>query len=52
MHREDAETQSYSEAIVETGQVTLRHVPEAPCRGAALPPLTLSRRPLPCSLPE
>jgi len=52
MHREDAETQSYSEASVETGQVTLRHVPDAPCRGSALPLLTLSRRPLPCSLPE
>lgn len=52
MHREDAETQSYSEAIVGRDSVTLRHVPDAPCRGQPLPLLTLSRRLLPCPLPE
>lgn len=52
MHRDDAETQSYSEAIVDRDNVTLRHVPDAPCRGQPLPLLTLSRRPLPCPLPE
>ncbi len=52
MHRDDAETQSYSEAIVDRDTVSLRHVPDAPCRGRPLPLLTLSRRLLPCPLPE
>lgn len=52
MHREDAETQSYSEAIVGRESISLRHVPDAPCRGRPLPLLTLSRRLLPCPLPE
>lgn len=52
MHRDDAETQSYSEAIVGPRTIGLRHVPGPPCRTEALPLLTLSRRPLPCPLPE
>ncbi len=52
MHRDDAETQSYSEALVGPESAALHHVPDAPCRGGALPWLTLSRRTLPCPLPE
>jgi len=52
MHRDDAETQSYSEAIIDPDRVSLRHVPDAPCRGQPLPLLTFARRRLPCPQPE
>jgi Transport and Golgi organisation 2 len=52
MHREDAETQSFSEIRVTEDQVSYLHVPDAPCRGAALPAITLARRALPCSSPR
>lgn len=43
MHREDAETRSFSQVTVTPGAVNLLHLPDAPCRATALPPLTLSR---------
>ncbi len=43
MHRDDAETRSFSRVTVTPASVTLLHVPDAPCRAGALPPLTLSR---------
>lgn len=49
MHRDDAETRSFSEVRVSADQVTFTHIPDAPCRGTALPVLTLARRALPCS---
>lgn len=52
MHREDAETRSFSQVTVTPDRVTLLHVPDAPCRGLPLPPLTLDRRALPCPTPE
>ena len=52
MHRDDAETQSFSTVTVAAETITLVHVPDAPCRGTALPPLTLARRPLPCPAPH
>jgi hypothetical protein len=47
MHREDAETQSSSEVTVDEATVSLRHIPDAPCRGTALPSQALTRRHLP-----
>lgn len=52
MHRDDAETRSFSEVRVTDAQVTFLHVPDAPCRGAALPVLTLARRTLHCPSPS
>jgi len=52
MHRDDGETQSYSEADVGPDRIELRHVPDAPCRGEALPALILARRPHPCPVAE
>jgi len=43
MHREDAETRSFSRVTVTGKQVELLHVADAPCRGTPLPPLVLSR---------
>lgn len=48
MHRDDAETQSFSEVRVSADQVRFTHIPDAPCRGTALPPVVLARRALPC----
>ncbi len=48
MHREDAETQSFSEVRVSADQVSFTHITDAPCRGTALPVLALARRALPC----
>ncbi len=48
MHRDDAETQSYSEVRVSADQVVFFHTPDAPCRGTALPGIALRRRSLPC----
>ncbi len=52
MHRDDAETRSFSQVTVTAERVTLQHVPDAPCRGQPLPPLTLDRSALPCPIPE
>ncbi len=52
MHREDAETQSLSQVVVTGAAIRLTHVPDAPCRGAALPTLSLARRPAPCPTPN
>jgi hypothetical protein len=52
MHREEAETQSLSEVSVTAGAVRLTHIPDAPCRGTALPTLVLARRPVPCPTPH
>ena len=52
MHREDAETQSFSELRVTADQVSYLHVPDAPCRGKALPAITLARRALHCPSPR
>jgi len=52
MHREDAETQCFSQVTVGPDRVTLLHVPDAPCRGTALPPLDLLRRNAPCPAPS
>jgi hypothetical protein len=52
MHRDDAETQSFSQVTVGPDRVTLLHVPDAPCRGMLLPPLTLLRRTIPCPTPS
>jgi len=52
MHREDAETQSFSQVTVGPDRVTLLHVPDAPCRGKALPPLDLLRRSAPSPAPN
>jgi len=41
MHRDDAETQSFSRIEVTAEQIVFHHVPDAPCRGGALPPLVL-----------
>jgi len=46
MHREEAETQSFTEVAVSGGTVSLIHIPDAPCRGSALPSLSLARRPV------
>lgn len=43
MHRDDAETRSFSRVTVTPESVTLLHLPDAPCRATALPLLTLSR---------
>lgn len=51
MHREDAETQCYSQVTVSRDQVTLLHIPDAPCRGQPLPLLALERRTAPCPIP-
>jgi hypothetical protein len=51
MHREDAETQSFSQITVAADRVTLEHVPDAPCRGMPLPPLDLARRGVPYPAP-
>ncbi len=48
MHREDAETQSFSEVRVTADQVSFFHVPDAPCRSARLPTIQLPRRAAPC----
>jgi hypothetical protein len=48
MHRDDAETRSFSEVRVRADQVAFHHTPDAPCRGTALPVLALARRALPC----
>jgi Transport and Golgi organisation 2 len=47
MHRDDAETQSFSRVTVDPLAITLVHIPDAPCRGTALPPLSLDRHRLP-----
>jgi hypothetical protein len=47
MHREEAETQSFSEVTVDGDTASLRHIPDAPCRGTPLPSLALTRRQLP-----
>lgn len=52
MHRDDAETQCFSQVTVTDDRVTLLHVPDAPCRGEPLPPLSLERRALPCPATE
>lgn len=52
MHREDAETQSFSQVTVLADRITLLHVPDAPCRGMPLPPLALVRRSTPCPAPS
>jgi hypothetical protein len=52
MHRDDAETQSFSAVTVGPEEIAMAHVPDAPCRGAALPTLTLARRSLPCPAPH
>jgi hypothetical protein len=52
MHRDDAETQSFSEVHVTADLVTFLHTPDAPCRGAALPAIALARRPLHCPTPS
>jgi hypothetical protein len=52
MHREDAETQSFSLVNVEADMIRLTHTPEAPCRGTALPPLALIRRQVSCPTPH
>jgi len=45
MHRDDAETQSYSQVSVSPDEVRFRYVPDAPCRGTALPSVALARYP-------
>lgn len=45
MHREDAETQSFSRVAVGPDRIVFDHVPDAPCRSAALPPIVLERKP-------
>jgi hypothetical protein len=52
MHRDDAETQSLTQVCVSRDSVRLAHIPDAPCRGAPLPPLTLARRAIPCPTPH
>jgi hypothetical protein len=52
MHREDAETRSFSQVTVGADRITLVHVPDAPCRGTPLPPLTLLRRAARCPAPS
>lgn len=52
MHRDDAETRSFSQVTVTPDRITLLHVPDAPCRGQPLPPLTLDRRALHCPIAE
>jgi hypothetical protein len=52
MHREDAETQSFSMIAVGGDAIQLMHVPDAPCRGNPLPPLALLRRAVPCPTPR
>ncbi len=52
MHRDDGETQCFSQVTVTEDRVTLLHVPDAPCRGVPLPPLSLERRALPCPATE
>lgn len=47
MHREEAETQSFSAVTVDGATVSLQHIPDAPCRGTPLPSLALTRRHLP-----
>lgn len=51
MHRDDAETRSFSQVTVTAERVSLLHVPDAPCRGHPLPLLELARLPLPCPTP-
>ncbi len=53
MHREDAETVSFSRVEVTSQRVSLFHLPAAPCRGGAGATLTLDRvpAPTPASLP-
>jgi Transport and Golgi organisation 2 len=46
MHRDDAETQSYSDITATPKEIRLAHTPDAPCRGTALPTLRLKRHPL------
>lgn len=48
MHRDDAETRSFSEVRVSADQVSFTHIPDAPCRDRALPVIALARRALPC----
>ena len=52
MHREDAETQSFSLVNVAADVIRLTHTPEAPCRGTALHPLALLRRQVSCPTPH
>jgi hypothetical protein len=52
MHRDDAETRSFSEVRVTADRVAFIHIPDAPCRGTALPAITLSRRALHCPSPS
>ncbi len=48
MHRDDAETQSYSEVRVTPDAVRFSHVDVAPCRGVLRPAILLARRAVPC----
>lgn len=52
MHREEAETQSFSRITVGADRILLTHTPDAPCRGTELPALTLARRAIPCPAPH
>jgi hypothetical protein len=52
MHRDDAETQSFTAITVTPEEIQLVHTPDAPCRGIALPTLHLARRALPCPMPS
>lgn len=44
MHRDDAETQSYSEVCVTEREIRFSHIADAPCRGTIPSALTLPRR--------
>jgi len=51
MHRTDAETRSFTAVRVSRFGIAMRHVPDAPCRGEELTPVTLAaRQPQPHSL--
>jgi hypothetical protein len=52
MHRDDAETRSFSEVRVTADRICFLHTPDSPCRSAALPAITLTRRPLHCPAPS
>ena len=43
MHRNDAETQSFSRVQVTRSGIEFHHVPDAPCRGTPVPAVTLER---------
>jgi hypothetical protein len=52
MHRNGAETQSFGLVNVTAETIRLTHTPDAPCRGTALPPLALLRRPVSSPTPH